>query len=118
VPVTVRPRAWRRLPVIGRRLRQRWLRPSWGSARALLSLAKHVLSEPASPTILNLMFHNVEVVPGASPYARTAEDADAIVGRLAALLAFARDAGVASVGLGDLPEVLADAGADPHEARA
>jgi hypothetical protein len=110
VPVTVRPAAWQRLPLVGRalgrRLRQRWLRPSWGSTRALLSLAKQVLSEPASPTILNVMFHNVEVVPGASPYARTPAQADGILRRLAALLAFARDAGVASVGLGDLPAVL------------
>jgi len=53
------------------------------------------------------MFHNVEVVAGASPYARDEQQARAILDRLAALLAFARDAGARSVGLGELPELLA-----------
>jgi hypothetical protein len=50
------------------------------------------------------MFHNIEVIAGASPYARDGRQADAILGRLADLLAFARDAGVRSVGLGEVPE--------------
>ncbi len=52
------------------------------------------------------MFHNVEVVAGASPYAATEGQAQAILRRLAALLEFARAAGARSVGLGDLPELL------------
>ena len=58
------------------------------------------------PVVLNVMFHNVEVVAGASPYARDADQAAAILGRLADLFAFARDAGVRSVGLADVPEIL------------
>jgi hypothetical protein len=110
VPVTVRPSVWRSIPGLGRVARQRWLRPSWGSARALVRLARRVLAETPSggaPAVLNVMFHNIEVVPGASPYARTEDQAQAILRRLAALLAFARGAGVASVGLGDVPEALA-----------
>ena len=119
VPVTIRP-GWRqRLPVVGRRLPHRWLRPTWGSSRGLRALARQVLSERAGgagvsgvpdarcPVVLNVMFHNVEVVAGASPYARDQGQADAILGRLADLLAFARSAGIRSVGLGDLPELLA-----------
>ena len=111
VPVTVRPSAWRRVPGLARVTRQRWLRPSWGSAGALVRLARRVLAEATTsdgaPAVLNVMFHNIEVVAGASPYARTEDEAQAILRRLAALLAFARGAGVASVGLGDVPEVLA-----------
>jgi hypothetical protein len=118
IPVTIRPGAWRRLPVFGHvlgrafgpRLPHRWLRPTWGSARRLVDLAAEVLREArptAPPVVLNVMFHNVEVTPGASPYAAHTADADAIVRRLAALLAFTRDAGVPSVGLADVPEHLA-----------
>ena len=110
VPVSIRRSRWQRLPVIGPRLPHRWLRPTWGTGPNLVALAREILLEPrgpsAPPAVLNVMFHNVEVVPGASPYARSAAEADAIIGRLADLLAFARDAGVRSVGLGDVPEIL------------
>ena len=124
VPLTIRPRLWHRQPLargfLQRRLRHRWLRPSWGSARALIGLARAVWREStdrrqgagrvassAAPPIWNVMFHNVEVVAGASPYARDEDEARAILDRLAALLAFARDAGARSVGLADVPELLA-----------
>ncbi|HET6149702.1 MAG TPA: hypothetical protein VFH68_19345 [Polyangia bacterium] len=116
VPLTIRPRIWQRQPLarrfLQRRLRHRWLRPTWGSARALIDLAREVWRESAAgehpaPPIWNVMFHNVEVVAGASPYARDESQAGAILGRLAALLDFARDAGARSVGLGELPDLLA-----------
>ena len=125
IPLTIRPRLWQRLPLVRpllrRRLRQRWLRPTWGSARALVRLAREVCAESAArpragaggalpaapPPVWNLMFHNVEVIAGASPYAGTEAQAQAILRRLADFLAFARAAGARSVGLGDLPEVLA-----------
>jgi hypothetical protein len=114
IPLTIRPSVWQRLPItrrfFQRRLRARWLRPSWGSARGLIGLAREVWHEAAdsgAPPIWNVMFHNVEVVAGASPYAATDDRAQAILRRLAALLAFARAVGAHSVGLGDLPELLA-----------
>ena len=115
VPVTIRPRLLHRQPLARRflrhRLRHRWLRPTWGSGRALVRLARDVWAEArdhgAQPPIWNVMFHNVEVVAGASPYARTDDQARAILDRLGTLLGFARDAGARSVGLSDLPELLA-----------
>ena len=85
IPVTIRPRLAHRLPVmrrfLARRLRPRWLRPTWGSAGALIDLARDVWNEApprasadatrAAPPIWNVMFHNVEVVAGASPYSAT-----------------------------------------------
>lgn len=115
IPLTIRPRFAHRLPImrrfIARHLRPRWLRPTWGSARALIDLARDVWHERTStervaPPIWNVMFHNVEVVAGASPYSATEAQARAILRRLAELLAFARAAGARSVGLGDLPELL------------
>jgi hypothetical protein len=55
------------------------------------------------------MFHNVEVVADASPYAATDTEAHRIVDRLAALLEFARSEGVTYARLGDLPQLLAGA---------
>jgi len=50
------------------------------------------------------MFHNVEVVPGCSPYAHTERAAAGILGRLDALLAFARRQEIPVVGLTDVLE--------------
>ena len=113
VPLTIRAGAWQWLPAVGRALPHRWLRPTWGSARRLVRLARRVLAESRSsttaagapgPAILNVMFHNVEVTAGASPYAADEAAADALVDRLAALLVFTHDAGIPSVGLGEVPE--------------
>jgi hypothetical protein len=111
VPVTIRPRPWSRLPVIGRWIDGRWLRPTWGTAEQLIGTATAEIRDaqrrsPGDPVVLNAMFHNVEVIPGASPYARTEAAAAAIVGRLAALLAFASSAAIPVIGLSDVPELL------------
>jgi hypothetical protein len=115
IPLTIRPRFAHRLPImrrfLARHLRPRWLRPTWGSARALIELARDVWQESTgaervAPPIWNVMFHNVEVVAGTSPYSATEDRAQAIVSRLAQLLGFARAAGARSVGLGDLPELI------------
>jgi hypothetical protein len=56
------------------------------------------------------MFHNVEIIPQASPYATNEAEADAIMNRLAGLLAFAEREGIQSLGLGDVPELFAHSG--------
>jgi len=48
----------------------------------------------------------VEIMPGLSPYAQTNDQADAILGRLEGLLAFAARQGIATIGLGDLPALF------------
>ena len=52
------------------------------------------------------MFHNVEVVPHASPYGANEEEARGVLDRLCALLSFARREAIDVVGLGDVPEIL------------
>ena len=116
VPLTIRPRAWSRVPVIGpaiaRRLGGRWLRPTRGTGAQLIEIARAEIREarrerPHRPVVLNAMFHNVEVIPGASPYARTEHGAQAIVARLVALLEFAAREAIAVIGLSDVPELFA-----------
>ena len=107
VPVTIRPRAVNRLPLVGKRIDPRWLRPTRGSGAALVGLAREEIAaararDPRRPVALNAMFHNVEILPGASPYAATEREAAAILSRLEALLAFAQREGIAVVGLTEL----------------
>jgi hypothetical protein len=112
IPITIRPRLWSRLPMIGRYSTGRWLRPTWGTAAQLIDTACAEIRDarrrgPLRPVVLNAMFHNVEVIPGASPYARTEADAHAILARLTALLDFTTREGIRVVGLADIPELLA-----------
>jgi hypothetical protein len=111
VPVTIRPS---RVPLLGRWL-QRWLRPTRGSARRLVALAEEEIAAApgAGPVVLNAMFHNVEVIPGASPYAADEPRAAGILMRLESLLRFAAAAEIPVVGLGDIPALLAGHGVEP-----
>jgi hypothetical protein len=111
VPVTIRPAALARVPIVGKLIEPRWLRPSRGTGAALVDVARDEIAEaerlqPGVPVILNAMFHNVEVIPGASPYAASEREAQAILDRLATLLAFARAEGIRVVGLSDVPALL------------
>jgi hypothetical protein len=110
VPVTIRP-PFGALRLFGRAL-ARWLRPTRGSVPALLRVARDEIhaarhTAPLRPVVLNAMLHNVEVIPGASPYAAREVQARAILSRLSALLSFAAHEGIQVVGLDDVPEVLA-----------
>lgn len=112
VPVTIRPRALSKLPLIGKHVEPRWLRPTKGSGAGLVALAREEIDDarakdPTKPVVLNVMFHNVEIIAGASPYAASDSDARAILGRLEALLTFAKSEGIRGVGLSDVPALFA-----------
>ena len=111
VPVTIRPRAMQRLPMVGKLVEPRWLRPTKGTAASLVAVARDEIAaaraaRPDAPVVLNAMFHNVEILAGASPYAATDADAKKILDRLDALLAFAWRESIAVIGLSDVPEIL------------
>jgi hypothetical protein len=111
VPVTIRPRTASRLPWLGRFVPPRWLRPTRTSARAMVALARDEIRaagpEGRRPVVLNAMFHNVEVIADASPYARTEAQAFAIVDRVRALLTFAASESIRVIGLSDVAELFA-----------
>jgi hypothetical protein len=111
VPVTIRKRLVNAVPVIGKRVDPRWLRPTRGTAEALVRVAEDEIADarrraPGRPVVLNAMFHNVEVCASTSPYASTEDEARGILARLGALLEFARRESIAVVGLGDVPEIV------------
>ncbi len=111
IPVTIRRRFLNALPGIGKRVEPRWLRPTWMNGDALVRLAEDEIADarrvsPGRPVILNAMLHNTEIVPYASPYANTEQEAKVILDRLRSLLAFAHREQIAVIGLGDVPEIL------------
>lgn len=111
IPVTIRPRLVGRTPVVGAYVEPRWLRPSRATGSALVSLARDEMARaareaPARPVVLNAMFHNVEVVAGASPYAATDGRARAILASLETLLAFAQQESIRVVGLASARKAL------------
>lgn len=112
VPVTIRKRFVNTLPWIGTRVDPRWLRPTRGTEDGIVNVAEDEIADarrlaPGKPVFLNAMFHNVEVLADTSPYAATENEAQGILRRLRALLAFARRESVSVVGLSDVPEILA-----------
>jgi hypothetical protein len=112
VPVTIRPRALSHAPFVGKYVEPRWLRPTRGTESGIVELAKDEIkaaraAQPDRPVVLNAMFHNVEIIAGASPYAQTEAAAEGIMDRLAALLTFARKEDIRVIGLSDVPELFA-----------
>ncbi len=82
----------------------RWLRPTRGTSRELVriiedEIAAHPGARTTAPCVLTMMFHNVEITPGASPYATDEHAADGILRRLYDVLAYARANDIAVVGL-------------------
>jgi hypothetical protein len=111
VPVTIRPSPFARMAFMDRWAPPRWLRPTHGSVGRLVATARDEIKHARSlrrPIVLNCMFHNVEIVPGLSPYAQTEAAAQAILKRLAGLITFAEREGIRTIGLSAIPELFAD----------
>src|SRR5262249_44338461 len=84
-PVTIHePRLRQALPWLGARLRKRWLRPTWSRPAELEEVALTELERQChrGTVVLNMMFHNVEVVKNASPYSMGRRGGEAILARV------------------------------------
>jgi hypothetical protein len=92
-------------PFVRRGLRSRasfqWLRPSWGDGDDLVDAV-----ERHPDTHFVAMFHSMEVVPGASPYAQDEGGVRRIVAALERLLAHCHDRGFALCGLSEVVDHL------------
>jgi hypothetical protein len=113
IPVTMRASRIAALPFVGGRASGRWLRPTWGSAASLVSVAKEEIDRSVRsgdrPVVLNCMFHNVEVVPGVSPYAANEAAARSILKKVEELLRFAAREAIPVIGLSELREIISGA---------
>jgi hypothetical protein len=87
--------------VVGDSATDLWLRPSWGDASGLLRYVREVPGD-----ILVLMFHSVEVTPGASPYAATERDVARIVAGLRRLFEHCEESGISFCGLSEAAELV------------
>ena len=80
LPVTVRNIHRRFDPFGFRKKIDAWLRPSMSSHHAMFRIARKVLREPCP--VMVMMFHNVEFVPGCSPYAADEAGVNLLLQRL------------------------------------
>lgn len=78
-----------------------WLRPSQSSGSQLI---RYVQS--SSETYLSLMFHSMEIIPGASPYAQTQGDVDRILNAMDELFAYCSTKGYQFCGVSDVVDRL------------
>ena len=83
------------------RYRLNWLRPFWSSTATMKRIVDKTMAAGAqeSPVVLNMMFHSMELVPGANPYTKSDADVRAYLASLGELLDHCRQRGVVFVGL-------------------
>lgn len=86
-----------------------WLRPQRSTDVEMIEVAHLAIEHTPvkQPVLLNMMYHNVEVFPGASPYAATESDVDNILQSQRAFFHWLfTNHTVKSIGLSDVPASL------------
>jgi hypothetical protein len=88
------------------RKRPFWLRPSVSTADQMRRVIDDYLARYRAKgnVVLNMMFHSMELVPNASPYTRTEEEAQEMLRRIERVLAFVASQGARFVTLSELAE--------------
>jgi hypothetical protein len=105
VPVTIQPKiSWlSSLRHLRTRRRLDWLRPVWSSPRRMCSLIDSIQpGAEGKPAVLNMMFHSMELIPGASPYTRTEADVRHYLESLRVVLEHCQRRGVGFASLEDV----------------
>src|SRR5690606_2859825 len=70
-----------------------WLRPVFTSTQGLKEILNQLDKQHTEKktVVYNMMFHNVEVMPGLSPYAKTEEDCKNYLNQLESLFAYCNE---------------------------
>ena len=81
-----------------------WLRPYYSTAAQMIDLAQQYFFsyKQREVVVLNMMFHNVEVLPGLSPYTFSEKDCQEYINQLRIFFAFCNQEGIQSIALSDL----------------
>lgn len=96
VPVTVTKRFFR-LP--------KWFRPYFSNVEDMKRIADyHITNSTQSNVNLNMMFHSMEVIPGASPYTNSDNDVKRYLDDLLIILNWCSEQGFTFLSCSDLPE--------------
>ncbi|HVU99205.1 MAG TPA: hypothetical protein VHE34_28480 [Puia sp.] len=91
-----------------RRNKAIWLRPWYSPAEQLIGIARQYLQTYShkDTVVLNMMFHNVEVLPGLSPYTATEEDCRLYLQQLRTFFEFCNTEGIQGIALSKLYDVF------------
>jgi hypothetical protein len=83
-----------------------WLRPTLANPRILRKwIEEYIKRHSHNPVmVINIMFHPIEMVAGASPYAKTSTQVDRIMTNLRAMLAYLKTKDADFVTLSQVPE--------------
>lgn len=81
-----------------------WLRPKFSTFDEMVQIIETAERQSDKIIVLNMMFHNVEVMPGLSPYNTSAVEAEAYLNLIEKFLNYCNKKGIVSVGLSDLYE--------------
>jgi len=81
-----------------------WLRPSFQSLEEMLQVIKKLIKKHQRKeiVILNMMFHSMEVIPGASPYVQTEKESKELLEKIERTLKYAKTNGFNFVTLSGL----------------
>ena len=81
-----------------------WLRPYYSSADEMIELARQYEStyQRQDHIVLNMMFHNVEVLPGLSPYTKSEAKCREYLEQLSIFFSFCKRENFISLGMTDL----------------
>jgi hypothetical protein len=85
-----------------------WLRPKFSGTPQFKNIVREISEKFSSKenVVFNMMFHNVEVIPGLSPYSLTAEDAAAYIQSIKWFLNYCQEQKIQSVGLSSLYDIF------------
>ena len=87
----------------------RWLRPSSQNPSGMLGVITKLLKRYGgnNAIVLNMMFHSMEVIPNASPYTKTEDECEALLGRMGMVLEYCATNNFNFVTLSELYSVFA-----------
>jgi hypothetical protein len=90
-----------------RKYKQVWLRPHYSTAKTMRTIAKQYFDRyrDQDQVVLNMMFHNVEVLPGLSPYTKTEADCRVYLQQLREFFMFCSQENMITPGLSDLYKI-------------
>ena len=90
-----------------RKYRPLWLRPVYSRTSELISIAEEYIGKYNSSNVfLNMMFHNVEVLPMMSPYTRTEADCEAYLKQLEDFFKYCSSNDIQGATLSDVNQYL------------
>lgn len=87
-----------------------WLRPYYSTTSEMVRLSKKIIScaNQRQPIILNMMFHNVEVMPGLSPYSTNVASANRLLKQVENYLKWINASKIVPVTLSEFYEQFQD----------